>query len=976
MRATTLLTGASLVLASLAEAHWHSTPKQHLGIVKRAAVTCAANQYKYKSVCYDCSDSDGATCDRKGPLTCSTLFLRPWGGRACVAAADCGSKWFANTNTMTCERCADPNALTCSDDGKTALSCASRFLSNGACVTQSKCPSNSFANSRTRTCQQCEDADAVKCYPSGTALSCSTKYLLSGECLDSCPTGTYQDEVNHVCKQCEDDDAATCTADEALTCTNGFLYDGACVDACPSKYFGDTATNACVVCSNSGAIRCAATTIDTACGTNDFGETTYLDSSITTCVKASDCPSGTYPESFSSTCTPCPGSGAASCDATGVTLSCSTGFLSGTDCLSECPSGYHGDEEEHACKPCRDGVLTCDADGELSCTKTSKGVETYLDSAAAQCVESSACPEGTYPEDDSFTCTTCTGFGAATCDLTGKTTSCSIGYLWEGSCLESCGGTTYAATASTCAACADGTVTCDADKSLSCGTNAAGSATYLLFGDCLEAEACPSKTFADTTTSECSSCGDGALTCTSADAALSCGQNSEGVATFLASSACILAEACPTGTFANSDDATCTSCSAGALTCTSATVALTCEGGLYLTTAGACVTADNCPISTYPKSASAALRRRAISAISTCAACEDGATKCTATYSTACGSNKEGKQTYLLNGHCVLREICPDWSYADDTNFVCRRCSAIAPGSLTCDGKGALTCGTNSAGAQLYLTPNQNCVLPSSCPGSTYVDEASTTCQQCDDGTTSCTGSGNGKALACGRTSAGVSVFLTASNTCAASCSGAYFADDATSTCIACDDGETSCTGSGDGDALTCGLNSKGIETYLDPSNDCVVAEKCPSAYFADSESLKCVQCDAGEASCLFAGPGGATSCAKNDAGAQLYLDASAECVVAGDCPAATFVNDDDFTCTACADGALICTSSTDASLCGTNNTGNPTYLDDGLCVEVDKCAAGTWPDSELFVCRECDPLVEADAKTCTPTAALTCKTL
>jgi hypothetical protein len=111
-----------------------------------------------------------------------------------------------------------------------------------------------------------------------------------------------------------------------------------------------------------------------------------------------------------------------------------------------------------------------------------------------------------------------------------------------------------------------------------------------------------------------------------------------------------------------------------------------------------------------------------------------------------------------------------------------------------------------------------------------------------------------------GRTSAGISVFLAPSNTCPSTCPSAYFADDATSTCMSCNDGETSCTGSGDGDALSCGLNSMGVETYLDPSNDCVVAEKCPSTYFGDSESLTCVQCDTGEASCLFAGPGRATS--------------------------------------------------------------------------------------------------------------------
>ena len=34
------------------------------------------------------------------------------------------------------------------------------------------------------------------------------------------------------------------------------------------------------------------------------------------------------------------------------------------------------------------------------------------------------------------------------------------------------------------------------------------------------------------------------------------------------------------------------------------------------------------------------------------------------------------------------------------------------------------------------------------------------------------------------------------------------------------------------------GTNSKGIQTFLNPSQDCVVAEKCPAAYFADKGEL------------------------------------------------------------------------------------------------------------------------------------------
>lgn len=147
------------------------------------------------------------------------------------------------------------------------------------------------------------------------------------------------------------------------------------------------------------------------------------------------------------------------------------------------------------------------------------------------------------------------------------------------------------------------------------------------------------------------------------------------------------------------------------------------------------------------------------------------------------------------------------------------------------------------------------------------------------------------------------------------------------------------------------------------------MANQCPAAYFADggellhprlhsrivlahaeiqsSASSTCVQCDEGEASCISAGRGGATSCAKSASGAQLFLDSFAECVTAKDCPVSTFPDKSDNTCAPCADGALICTSKTDASLCGTNSARRATYLDDGACVLREECSSGTWPDDE-----------------------------
>lgn len=85
----------------------------------------------------------------------------------------------------------------------------------------------------------------------------------------------------------------------------------------------------------------------------------------------------------------------------------------------------------------------------------------------------------------------------------------------------------------------------------------------------------------------------------------------------------------------------------------------------------------------------------------------------------------------------------------------------------------------------------------------------------------------------------GVSLFLdTAAKSCVEECSASFFADDRTSICLPCDDGETHCTSQGSGDAISCGKNSKGIQTFLNKAKDCVVAEQCDAAHFADKGEL------------------------------------------------------------------------------------------------------------------------------------------
>lgn len=58
------------------------------------------------------------------------------------------------------------------------------------------------------------------------------------------------------------------------------------------------------------------------------------------------------------------------------------------------------------------------------------------------------------------------------------------------------------------------------------------------------------------------------------------------------------------------------------------------------------------------------------------------------------------------------------------------------------------------------------------------------------------------------------------------------------------------------------GLDKFGVQTYLNPSKNCVEAAGCPAAgaFYAGTTSNTCVACDAGVAACTRNGPGGATA--------------------------------------------------------------------------------------------------------------------
>ncbi|GAA5974065.1 hypothetical protein JCM11641_008240 [Rhodosporidiobolus odoratus] len=466
----------------------------------------------------------------------------------------------------------------------------------------------------------------------------------------------------------------------------------------------------------------------------------------------------------------------------------------------------------------------------------------------------------------------------------------------------------------------------------------------------------------------CVSCPDTVATCTDANTATSC---SKGY--FLSGTTCV--SSCPLNTYVNSK-ASCVACAdADAAQCSNnGATAISCMTK-YLYN-GVCLDATVIPSGYY-----------ADTTTNTVKACDATVKTCTGTgpgQATSC-ARVSGVQYYLtLDGNC--KRSCASNEYIDKRLNACEACDSTA---LTCDAAGAITCGKDSEGVQFFLTPTKKCVFAENGPAGYWPDYSTNTFAACQDGATSCLGSGAGEALTCGKQADGTPVFWTpaaGSESCsgrcrrtverglgdcvvAASCPAATWADSVTSTCVSCDEDETACTSNGEGSALAC---KSGL--YLSADHNCLTADQCKAsgAYFPDADTGACSTCDPGELACTDNGLGFATACGTNTDGAQLYLY-QGDCVAATDCPTAYFADGATKSCQACDAGALTCTGHSAALTCGASAQGGRLYLNiDGMCVNPGACDASTFPDAYTRHCESCS-LLDEDAATCTTPTTLTC---
>uniref|UniRef100_A0A0K3CSD6 FGENESH: predicted gene_17.154 protein n=1 Tax=Rhodotorula toruloides TaxID=5286 RepID=A0A0K3CSD6_RHOTO len=460
---------------------------------------------------------------------------------------------------------------------------------------------------------------------------------------------------------------------------------------------------------------------------------------------------------------------------------------------------------------------------------------------------------------------------------------------------------------------------------------------------------------------------------------------------------------CPAGQFGGANNQ-CTPCSANVKTCRDANTALTCNSGYYLNK-GTCV--QKCPLSTYVDSTNTC---RAC-ADSDASSCKDGgansATACTsstdthtakqcaagvqsctcgdANCATACGKDSNGNQLFLnFDGTCVAQ--CAAGSYNDPHTDACLKCDSTA---LTCDATGALTCGKDSVGTQLYLTSTKKCIFAAAGVPAYYPDDATFTFKPCLDGVTSCVGSGSSDALTCGTRSDGATLFFNAPEQAPVLQRKIVSSKRLSQTSAPLAMPTRRAARAMDRDRLLLGAHTSSQRsfsdltgvvfcsargTYLSQSGDCLSADACKAsgAFWPDSKNNVCSTCDAGEAACTGNGAGLATAWATNADGKQLYLF-QGDCYTSNACPAATYPDNNSKACTACDAGALTCTGPHAALTCGTDSIGARLFLNiNGDCVTASNCDSSTYADYATRKCESCS-LIDPDAKTCTTPSLITC---
>jgi proprotein convertase subtilisin/kexin type 5 len=218
---------------------------------------------------------------------------------------------------------------------------------------------------------------------------------------------------------------------------------------------------------------------------------------------------------ISGTAQPCTGDCATCSVIQSNCTSCKTMNLIGNQCMANCPSGYA--PISAICTVCSSPCSTC-SQSVTNCTSCLSNITPTVYLSNNNCVYT--CPTFTYSNNIIFVCSACVN-PCVTCTSQVQCLSCnSTTNLYQTSCLSTCP-TGYTSIAQVCVACLSPCASCSTSQS-TCLSCLSTSNLFLTGTSCVVAANCPTSTYANLTNNVCTLCVPPCLTCTSASVCLTC----------------------------------------------------------------------------------------------------------------------------------------------------------------------------------------------------------------------------------------------------------------------------------------------------------------------------------------------------------------------------------------------------------------------------------------------------------------------
>ncbi|KAG7476278.1 hypothetical protein MATL_G00081180 [Megalops atlanticus] len=721
------------------------------------------------------------------------------------------------------------------------------------------------------------------------------------------PPTEEEQEYNGACDpECDEFGCDGPEAHQCVGCLHNFLKNKnntrTCVSQCPHGFFADSRGRCkkcyflCEMCTGFRSDQC------TSCRSGY-----HLTEGNSRCV--SSCGNGYY--LHNDVCRKC-SENCRKCTSSDHCSECSPGLsLQGGVCQLLCESGTFYSSESRTCEVCHPACATCAGAGEAACTRCAEGflLEDW------RCVPS--CSERFFPvvlggqmentcQRCELSCLSCVGPGSEHCS------GCVRGFrLQGGRCTPSagCKDGEYQDEFGNCHLCdptchlctgpeAWDCISCPPDRSLQEGRchTVCSPGKYLSGAQCH---------LCDHTCADC--LGGGPHNCTSCDKEQ-----------YLLQGQCVTA--CPDGHFP-SQRGVCEPCPVNCMACSAPHWCLRCNDSYY-PNAGLCTRLE-CGEGEVEDPE-----------YGECMVCEEGCRKCVLYNPKHCLSCTEG--FYQFQDSCY--KTCPAKTYSVEERMVCESC---AENCISCNAKECFWCE-----ADLFLSDGK-CV--EECRDGFYGDEESRECVPCREECVRCSGPEEdecdsceederlqgGKCVPHTHTCPGSSFlsgegrFLTALQTCEASCPPGSFGSEVSGRCESCPPGCAVCAAPGRCESCQ---PDRGKHLYLQ-HGQCV--PHCQRGYPAGQECHSCVaECASSE--------GNSTHCLSCVEPFVLHAHRCADT-----CPPAHFPSAG--RCHTCPPGCQACTADGLCAECAEFH-----LLFESVCVVA--CPAGTYPRAERRVCARCHP--------------------